>query len=77
MTRTDKKTGDQTVLTMDEAVEQFIIDNLAYAGELENKTVGDIQDYLSDMSTVFETRSVLEGLEDGEEADTGISTYKK
>jgi len=69
-TRTDKHTGESTVLAFDAAVDQFIRDNFDYA---QAEDAGSVEDYLNDMSTVFETQSVLS---DGGEIDAGYFIYK-
>lgn len=70
ITRTSKATGEVTTLTFDAAVDQFIRDNHAY-GEIED----DVEDYLTDMSTVFETQSMIKGIEG--ELDAGDYIYTK
>ena len=54
-TRTNKENGETTLLEFSAAVDQLIVDNLVYAGE----DVSGIEDWLSDMSTVFEAREIL------------------
>jgi len=68
-TRKDKQTGETTILKFDEAVDQFIKDNFDYA---QAEDAGSVEDYLNDMSTVFETQSVLS---DGGEIDAGYFIY--
>jgi hypothetical protein len=68
ITRTDKATGASTTLTLNEAVDQFILDNLAYA-EIE-----DPEDYVDDMDTVFETQSMFEDMGD-DGIDAGAYLY--
>ena len=69
-TRTSKATGEVTALTLDAAVDLFIRDNHAY-GEVKD----NVEDYLSDMSTVFETQSMIEDMEG--ELDAGDYIYTK
>lgn len=80
MTRTDKATGEVTTLSFEDAVDQFIRDNLTYAistgADIDPE---EIEEYLSDMSTVFETRNMLNDFEAGDdtELDAGLAIYKK
>lgn len=67
--RTRKVDGVSTVLPFDEAVDQFIKDNHTYA-EIED----DVDEYLSDMSTVFETQGILRDMEGGS-VDAGHYIY--
>jgi hypothetical protein len=71
ITRTSKETGEATKLTLDEAVDQFIRDNHAYEG-IED----DVEDFLEDMPTVFETRGMLEIIS-AEGVDAGHFIYTK
>ena len=71
-TRTNNATGEQTVLTLDEAVDQFTRDNHAYEAPDE-----DVEDYLNDMVTVFETQSLLKGLSMLDVEDVGGFTYTR
>ena len=73
-TRTDKKTKAVTELTLKEAVDQFILDNLDYAQPEEGITP---EEALEDMVSVFETRAELNDLEDGDELDAGYFIYAK
>jgi hypothetical protein len=67
-----------TTLNLTDAVEQFIRDNHAYAladGTLDEED--DVQDWLDDMVTVFETQDMLRLLDIGEELTSGIATFKR
>lgn len=69
--RRDKQTNESNVLMFDQAVDQFILDNLNYA-QLEDGITPE--EALSDMATVFETRSALDG---NDELDAGYFIYAK
>ena len=73
-TRTNKQTNEVTTLTFGEAVDQFIIDNLHYASEEDAMTV---EEALGDMSTVFESQSMLKALLIGDTADAGHFIYTR
>jgi hypothetical protein len=68
-TRKDKQTGETTILSFDQAVDQFIRDNYDYA---QAEDAGSVEEYLNDMSTVFETQSALS---EGGELDAGYFIY--
>ena len=84
--REDKATGAITVYTdLNAAVDQFITDNynaqVAYlTAEEDTETLeelGSLEDWLTDMPTVFETQSMLDGLEEDTEATAGSFIYTK
>ena len=77
MTRTDKTTWVATQLTLEEAETQFITDNFNYALQTTDaEEVGELEDWLMDMTTVFEALSILKALAEGDEADAGVATYR-
>lgn len=70
---------DQTTveLSFNKAVDQFITDNYTYAtadGTIDPSEIS-LDEFVNDMSSVFEARSMLEALEPGEELTSGISTF--
>lgn len=69
-TRKNTATEETTVLDFNAAVDQFIEDNLIYAGE----DITELDEWLSDMSTVFETRSMLDEVDT--EIDAGHFIYQ-
>lgn len=72
------KDGELTTLLLDEAVDQFIRDNHAYVvadGTLDEDD--DVEDWLEDMPTVFETQAMLSSLEAGEKLTSGIATFTR
>lgn len=71
-TRTNKETEESTVLSFNDAVDQFIEDNLIYA-EVDDMTV---EEALTDMSTVFESQFILESIEE-DGLDAGHFIYTK
>lgn len=70
-TRKNKETGETTTLSPREAVDQFIRDNYDYA---QAEDAGPVEDYLTDMSTVFDTQSILD---EQDEVDAGYFIYTK
>ena len=81
--REDTATGTITVFTdMNAAVEQFIKDG--FMAEFEYMTgldeideLGEIEDWLNDMTTVFETRHMIDSLEGEETLEAGAFIYSK
>lgn len=71
ITRMSKATGEKSILFFDDAVDQFIRDNHKY-GEVEE----DVETYIDDMVTVFETREML-NMMDEEGVDVGEFIYRK
>lgn len=71
-TRTNKETEESTVLSFNDAVDQFIEDNLIYA-EVDDITVEEAQ---NDMSTVFESQFILKSVEE-DGIDAGHFIYTK
>lgn len=75
-TRTNKATGEKTTLPYLEAVDQLIRDNYEYEYLTNPEDIGNVEDWLNDMSTVFESRSLLEDT-DEYGLDAGDFIYTK
>ncbi len=70
--REDTVTGNITVYAnIEDAIDQYITDMYESIEDVE----GELEDWLNDMQTVFETRHAMEKLEEGDELKAGNFIY--